>query len=886
MKKYILYFFCCWLYSFQVSAFHIVGGEITYTYSGNNMYHIKVKVYRDCASNGAQFDDPMHLGIFSSTGLYSVIDIPFTSSSPVNDPLVSPCIIPPDNVCVEYAVYETDVFLPVSPGGYDIVYQRCCRNSSIVNIDFPDQTGATYVTHINPSNSNASVNNSAVFTSLPPIFLCVNTPFSFDHSATDVDGDALVYSFCNPYSGATASAPYPNPPSDPPYAAVSWAGTYSTSNQIASNPQFTINPNTGLITGTPNQLGQYVIGVRVQEYRNGVLIGETRRDFQFNVLNCDNAIASIPQQETFCTGLTVNFTGNGINSTNYLWDFGDTTTTNDISSLQNTSYTYPAPGIYTVSLVAYSPAGNCADTATTTFNVAPLLAPAVVTSNPQCFFNNSYSYSVGGSYDASATFQWNFGNASPASSTAASPSNVHFNTDTIQNFSVIVSQFGCSDTVSYSQAMYPRPIADIGEANKYCIGLQVDFQDSCTGATGYYWDFGVPGISNDFSFTENPSYTYPDTGVYNVTLIAVNEGGCKDTAVEQFLVYPLFSPKIYPFNDSNYVNQCVDANLFNFYAAGEFSSQSTFNWSFGSAASVLDATTQDVLGVTYNQAGTFPVTVSASENGCTKKYTDSVRVYNRPRIGYRLDENPKCLPATIKFTDTTFAETPVYYFWTFGDGTTSNQVSPNHTYTQPGDYTASLTIITNTGCKDTQTYVYPNIFHYNPAPIAKFALDSHEVSYFTPVVEISDLSVNSVKCWYLISDSTYSSQCNFAKTFTDTGLYRITQMVYAADGCTDTVSDFVHVSPEFRIWIPNAFSPNKDDLNEVFLPYTLGVRQFNFKVFDRWGIQIFQSLNKHEGWNGTYKNELCQEGIYNYIFEYVDIFGRTTKLYGMIALIR
>lgn len=876
----------CLIIGLKVSAMHIVGGEITYTYIGNNSYHIKVKVYRDCASNGAQFDNPLHLGIFSATGLDQVIGIPFVGSSPVNDPLVAPCIVPPDNVCVEFAIYETDVILPVSPGGYDIVYQRCCRNSSIVNINFPDQTGATYVTHIDPSNNLAQINNAASFTSLPPIFLCVNTPFSYDNSATDIDNDSLVYSFCNPYSGASSSAPLPNPPSDPPYASVQWAGTYNTNNQISGNPTFTIDPLTGLITGTPNQLGQYVIGVRVQEYRNGVLIGETRRDFQFNVLPCENAIASIPQQETFCTGLSVNFTNTSFNSTNYIWDFGDTTTNTDVSTLATTSYTYPGPGNYTVTLIAYNPAGNCYDTATTNFNVAPLLAPAFLATNPHCFFNNSYSYSVGGSYDASATFQWNFGDATPPTSTASTPTNIHFNTDTIQNFNVIVSQFGCSDTVEYTQAMYPRPTADIGEANKYCMGLQVDFQDSCSGAIGYYWDFGVPGITTDFSFTQNPSYLFPDTGIYTVTLVATNEGGCKDTAAEQFLVYPLFSPKIYPFNDSNFVNQCADANLFNFYADGVFSNQSTFTWTFGPNANVLSANTQDVLGVTFNQAGIFPVKVSAEENGCVKSYTDSVRIYNRPQIGFRLDEHPRCLPATLKFTDTSYAETPIFYTWDFGDNTQSNQVSPNHTYTSPGDYTVTLTIITNTGCKDTQSYTYPDMFQFNPPPIAKFSLDSHEVSYFTPTIEVTDLSINSVNYKYLISDSTEYNVRSFAKTFGDTGMFKIAQIVYAADGCTDTVNDYVHVNPEFRIWIPNAFTPNNDDINDTFLPYTLGVRKFDFKVFDRWGVEIFQSLNKYEGWDGTYKKEICQEGIYNYIFEYIDIFGRTTKMYGKIALIR
>jgi hypothetical protein len=241
-------------------------------------------------------------------------------------------------------------------------------------------------------------------------------------SNNDFDCDVLVYSFCDPYSGADNITPAPDPPSNPPYGTVSWSAGFGPNNQITSNPQMTINASTGQITGTPTQFGQFVIGVKVSEYRNGVYIGETRRDFQFNILPCNNAIASIPAQQSFCTGLSVYFDNTSVNSTNYIWDFGDLSTNTDTSSQQTFTYTYPSPGSYTVSLIAYNPAGNCYDTAYSTFQVSPLLSPTYTPPAAQCLDNNSYNFLLGGSIDPSANYSWDFGQfAIPQSSSSPNP---------------------------------------------------------------------------------------------------------------------------------------------------------------------------------------------------------------------------------------------------------------------------------------------------------------------------------------------------------------------------------------------------------------------------------------------------------------------------------
>jgi hypothetical protein len=191
-------------------ATHIVGGEIFYNYLGGNNYLITLKMYRDCGPanvNGTGFDDFASIGIFSSTGQLvdeELIPLESTNVSFIPVELDNPCFILPPDVCVESAIYQTTVSLPPQIGGYTLTYQRCCRQPSIDNITQPQNSGATYTTHIPGSNENSPQNSAPHFLNFPPPALCWNAEFTFDHSAFDPDGDSLVYSFCATASKSSA----------------------------------------------------------------------------------------------------------------------------------------------------------------------------------------------------------------------------------------------------------------------------------------------------------------------------------------------------------------------------------------------------------------------------------------------------------------------------------------------------------------------------------------------------------------------------------------------------------------------------------------------------------------------------------------------------------
>jgi hypothetical protein len=275
MKKLIPFLFFAFAMQ-QVSATHIIGGEMSYRCLGNGDYEITLKVYRDCYNGIAPFDSPTNVSIFNSSGtLVNTLQILFPGSDTLN--VVTNCATVIPYVCAEQAIFIDTVNLALSAGGYTLVYQRCCRSSIIENILDPLNVGMTVSASI-PDPSLATCNNSPVFINNPPFAFCVNVPINYDYSAVDPDGDSLIYELCNGISGADQINPYPNPPLAPPYADVVYVSPYSGTYPFNTNPPLAIDPQTGILTGTPASIGIFSLAVCVKEYRNGNLLDAHRRE--------------------------------------------------------------------------------------------------------------------------------------------------------------------------------------------------------------------------------------------------------------------------------------------------------------------------------------------------------------------------------------------------------------------------------------------------------------------------------------------------------------------------------------------------------------------------------------------------------------------------------
>lgn len=518
------------LLSLKSFSTHIVGGEIFYDCLGNDNYRVTLKLYRDCINGMAAYDNPAAIGVFNSNGvLLQTLYVNFPGSNQVPYSINNPCILPPTSICVEEAVYTTTVNLPPIPGGYTLAYQRCCRNNTIMNLVNPGDVGSTYMCQI-PDQSLAVCNSSPRYNNFPPIFICSGMPLNFDHSATDPDGDVLVYKLCDPFDGASSLNPMPQPPYAPPYSTVPFLPPYSGTYPMSSSPAMTVNGSSGLLTGTPNMIGQWVVGVCVEEWRNGQLLSVNKRDFQFNVVNCPPVpVSSIPSQTTYCFGMTVNFQNSSVNGSTWHWDFGDPNATNDTSNQFTPSWTYSQPGTYNVMLIA-NPGSPCADTGWTTFQVYPLLNPSFTAPAAQCFQGNSFNFSAGGAFGGgpgTTSFNWSFGtNATPASDTLQNVSNVTYSAPGSYIVSLIVSENGCADTIADTVTVLPQDVLNYtAPPLEGCAPLTVNFSDSMfahSSITQVAWDFG----DGQYSVLPNTSHTYTQPGVYTVSLYIATNNFC------------------------------------------------------------------------------------------------------------------------------------------------------------------------------------------------------------------------------------------------------------------------------------------------------------------------------------------------------------------------
>lgn len=292
---------------FRLFSTHIVGADLYYECinPATANYRVTLKMYRDCLTGMAPYDDFIYLFAFPSTapGSYFMFEIPKPPSTP---PLPAydweDCVGSTYPLCVEEGIYSKVITLPPRTGGYNLAWARCCRNENIDNLVNPLDVGVTFLAHV-PGPELADCNNLATFDYAFPTFICLNETFYFDHSATDVDGDSLVYKLTNAYtginwfgSGAGPGVPPPivdvtNPMGPPPYQNVPYSVDPFSSPFTGDDPfgqsSASIDSKTGFLTITPPFPGVYVVAVSVFEYRGGKLIAENKRDFQVHVVTCN-----------------------------------------------------------------------------------------------------------------------------------------------------------------------------------------------------------------------------------------------------------------------------------------------------------------------------------------------------------------------------------------------------------------------------------------------------------------------------------------------------------------------------------------------------------------------------------------------------------------------
>lgn len=348
----------------QMNATHIIGGDMTYRYIGENRYEITLTLRRDCQFGKVNFDTVASIGVFQkqldgSVTLYRELRIPFMASDTVGNTIVSNCGFIGSQVCVQRTSYRDTITLVDSDLGYIVAYQRCCRNETLDNVVDPLNTGSTQWIEISKS-ALALKNSSPTFNNWPDVYICANQPLIFDHSAIDIDGDSIVYSICTPYSGGDIINSTPRPPYPPDYFEINWKAPFSLQNMMGGSP-LQINPNTGQITANPNLVGQFLIGICMNEYRNGQLISTVRRDFQYNVRVCSEPVVTdFDVKNDPCDSLHLIIENNSLNADHYEWNFNyPSTDPKYLSTIETPNFKYDSAGSYIIRLIGKSEFGAC-----------------------------------------------------------------------------------------------------------------------------------------------------------------------------------------------------------------------------------------------------------------------------------------------------------------------------------------------------------------------------------------------------------------------------------------------------------------------------------------------------------------------------------------------
>jgi len=873
-------------------ATHLVGGELTYQYLGNNQYEITLMMFRDCSSNnslGTGFDDAVSIGIFNSGNGNLVnggISIPLDGLNVTSVPISidNPCFTLPDDLCVEQAIYKQIVTLQPNGWGYDLSYQRCCRNPSIVNLDVPNQQGITCTAHIPGTNETSGFNSSPVFNSMPPAALCQYASFTIDQSATDADGDELVYSFCSPYVGANTDQPAPNPPDAPPYTTVNWANSFSGAMPITSNPQISIDPATGVITGTATALGQFVVGICVSEYRDGVLINTILRDFQINVTSCDpNIIASVPVQSEFCGGLEYTFQNESVNASSFHWDFGVANSSADTSNLVTPTFTFPQPGTYTITLIA-NPTWPCADTLTTTHIAYDFINPVIDYGNYQCINGQDYyDFSVSGNITSAASISWNFGSgAQPLTSLSAMPTEVMLNNEALQNLvSVTVSQNGCVESDEEIIINNPNPVANFPVQTEFCQGLVITMPNSSTNADSYYWDFGA-SASGDNSTDFAPTFQFVQPGTYQISLIASSDFACSDTLS---LNYEIYLPVNASFDTPP--AECAGSASFDFEATGANSPDATYMWSFGEGAIPSASGAQNPQGVLMDAPGVHNVTLVINDHGCTGTYTDSVFVAQELMTLFDVADVEACLGNGVYLTVEAVSNVTVFYHWDFGDGGSSQSAAPVHVYETPGVYNVTVSAHTEEGCYDSLLLYFPNAVVIHPIPDPSFSIVPQVMDFLNATCLVTSNTASENTCYFTTSDGFQTEACAFEHEWSETGTQSIWHTVVSPYGCTASSNGEVVISG-FAHYIPNSFTPDGDGINDVWVPVIKGYTSGSLTIYNRWGDVVYFSDDLSKPWIGgaTDSEYYVANGIYNYVFSFNDLQGFPHKLTGTVSVIR
>ncbi|MES2762938.1 MAG: PKD domain-containing protein [Bacteroidota bacterium] len=439
-----------------------------------------------------------------------------------------------------------------------------------------------------------------------------------------------------------------------------------------------------------------------------------------------------------------------------------------------------------------------------------------------------------------------------------------------------------SNTLTLTQ---PSQINSIGGLNDtICLGQSGIIMASATGGAGnYYYVWQPVNVTNSGTLNINPTTTT------NYTVVAFDQNGCAglpDTM--KAVVFSLNPSNVQTFGQSPICPG--QSSLISALVSGT-TGPVTYSWDNG-----LGNTPGPHI-VSPTQPTDYVVTVS---NTCGSVVSDTVKIlFNpQPTILASLSGTLACIPTPVNFFDNSVTgnvNDPITsWLWDFGDGTTSSSQNSNHVYTTTGAYTVNLTVTTDGGCTNNNASS-PLVVYAYPHPNAAFDVNSTVFDLPYDVLNCTNQSNGATNYEWNFGDGGGSTEINPSHTYTSVGVYHVQLVAISQYGCTDTAS--VDIVTDADVVFPNAFTPNENGPsggnyipgslnNDIFFPYTSGVVEYKFQIFDRWGELIFETENVKQGWDGYYRGKLCQLDVYIWKAHVVLNNGKVFNKKGDVTLLR
>ena len=289
-----------------------------------------------------------------------------------------------------------------------------------------------------------------------------------------------------------------------------------------------------------------------------------------------------------------------------------------------------------------------------------------------------------------------------------------------------------------------------------------------------------------------------------------------------------------------------------------------------------------------NQETTYIYTVS---DACGSKDKDSVKieVYDVPTLDIQTDILQGCQPLDVNFLVSNAQEDCIYY-WSFYNENDNDIASGSyfsHTFEQSGIYDVSVTLITKEDCKNTLTK--DSMIEVYKKPEAHFQSNPQIVSILNPQIEFKNYSLWADTYIWDFGDADSSSLENPIHKYLAVDDYIVSLVAISSQGCKDTAMQTIYVKEIPTLYVPTAFSPDGDDINDLFEVKANGIdfNHYNIKIYDRWGEIVFKSNDFYEPWDGTIKGlSMGTNDVYVWLITYREINGIEHQKSGTVKLIR